>query len=141
MADRKMRVLLFLTAVSFINIRAHAREDHDHHAHEAHTHGAWELFAAIDGKQLSVTMKGPLVDVIGFENQPTDEEDYAAIEKLKSSLRAPQSMFAINTRAGCAISQPVEIFLPEGFDRTPPIDTLQDVQKAQKDGDQHTQFP
>ena len=89
--------------------------DHDHHTPQTHVHGAWELFAALDGDQLSVTFKGPLVDVLGFERLPTNEEERTALRSLKVQLSEAQPLLALDERAGCRMSKPAEILLPEGY--------------------------
>jgi len=121
MVNREAFAFLSIAAIGLSIIPAHAEEECDddhneHHAQEAHLHGAWELFAALDDKQLSVTVKGPLIDVVEFEHQPTSDEEFAAIQNLKTRLGAPQTMFKIDERARCAVAQPAEILLPQGFE-------------------------
>ena len=90
-------------------------DDHDHRAHDVHVHGTWELFAALDDARLSVTLKGPLIDVLGFETVPDTDEEYSAVVRLKDQLKSSESMFTLDGRARCELSEPVAIVLPEGF--------------------------
>ncbi len=120
MVNFRSIIILLSTATALAVGAARAEEPHDHHAHEhhtheAHVHGAWELFAALDDKQLSVTVKGPLIDVLGFERRPADEKEYAAIEELKARLDQPELLFALGGGPDCALSEPVRVLLPEGF--------------------------
>lgn len=111
---------VFLTTVSMaVPLGAALAEEPHHHdatrAHEAHVHGAWELFAALDDSRLTVTMNGPIVDLLGFERLPETEEEHAAVRALEDRLSTPQALFAIDERAQCTIVKPVNILLPEGF--------------------------
>ena len=89
--------------------------DHHHHSHGAHVHGAWELFAALDGAQLSVTVKGPIVDILGFETRPASDQERAAVVALTERLEPAESMVSIDPRANCALTAPVAVALPKGF--------------------------
>ncbi|MEO1251330.1 MAG: DUF2796 domain-containing protein [Pseudomonadota bacterium] len=91
----------------------HAHEDH--RSHDAHVHGSWEMFAALDDAQLSVTMKGPIVDMLGFERVPETDAERAFVADLKERLTSHQTMLAIDDRAGCTSSTPADIVLPAGF--------------------------
>lgn len=121
MVDVRMFAFLATASACIVLNAAYADETHNHghhhkhHAHEAHVHGAWELFAALDESQLSVTMKGPIIDVLGFERLPADEQERAAVETLKDQLGEFELMFTLSDRAGCSLSEPVQTFLPAGF--------------------------
>lgn len=109
-------IILFAGLLSF---PANAAEPHDHdrhhHSHDAHVHGAWELFAALDDAQLSVTIKGPIVDVLGFETAPASDEERKAVADLAALLETPETMLSLDQRADCKASAPVVVTLPEGF--------------------------
>lgn len=97
---------------------AWAEEDHDddhHQSHEAHVHGAWEMFAALDDARLSITIKGPAVDVFGFEAVPTTDEERATVLKMASQLQAAETLLNVDDRARCALSAPGAVKLPDGF--------------------------
>lgn len=94
----------------------HDHEDHDdHRAHGVHVHGAWEMFAALDDARLTVTMKGPLVDVLGFERLPETDEERASVVELKERVMSYQTMLALDDRVRCEASEPAAVVLPEGF--------------------------
>lgn len=121
MVNRRNGAFWPFVMTSLFIVSAHAEPDHEHqddelHTQEVHAHGAWELFAALDDRQLSVTVKGPLIDAVGFEHQPTDEEEFVAIRSLKDRLAEPKALFVINERARCTIAQPAEIVLPQGYE-------------------------
>ncbi|MEM8772878.1 MAG: DUF2796 domain-containing protein [Pseudomonadota bacterium] len=138
MADRRKKTALSLTAaMSIMLLSAHASEDghdhnNDHYTHEAHVHGAWELFAALDDKKLSVTVKGPIVDALGFERPPATQEERTAIKDLKTGLDAPEKLFALSKRARCSVEGPAQIALPKGFS-----EDLSEIEQPGEDGDDH----
>ena len=114
----KLRTTAFLF-VGFSAFAANAGESHDHHhhhhSHDAHVHGAWEMFAALDGAQLSVTVKGPIVDILGFERRPASDQERKAVAALTDRLETVEAMLSLDQRADCALSAPVAVALPEGF--------------------------
>ncbi|MEM9014038.1 MAG: DUF2796 domain-containing protein [Pseudomonadota bacterium] len=93
----------------------HDQDEDSARSHGAHTHGAWELFAALDGSKLSLTAKGPLVDVLGFEYAPKTNEERQSVEALVNRLETPEVMIALDGRGQCALSSPVAVSLPDGF--------------------------
>ena len=117
MVDMRYVVAPFAMQFAIAVGAAHAEEpdEHDHRAHEAHVHGTWELFAALDDAQLSVTLKGPLVDLVGFERPPETKEEHDAIQAMHDRLGVADAMLTLNKRAGCTLSEPVRINLPEGY--------------------------
>ena len=68
-----------------------AQEEHDHehegHEHGAHVHGASQLNIALDGKQLSLQLRGALHNFVGFEHAPETVEETAALNAVNADLR------------------------------------------------------
>ena len=91
-------------------------EEGTHESHAAHVHGAWQFLAAQDGDQLSVTLSGPLVDLLGFENPPQNDQEHAALAALKTRLAASEVLFELSKRANCTPSSEPQISLPAHFD-------------------------
>ena len=106
---------IFAALTPTISIAQDSQADALQTTHKAHIHGAWELFAALDGNELSITMSGPLVDLLGFENRPASAEEKAAVENLQTRLSAPEAILTLDKRAGCTLSGPVAITMPEGY--------------------------
>ena len=121
---------------SVIGTTADHSYDHKPKTQEAHVHGAWELFAALDDKQLSVTVKGPVVDVVGFERPPIDENEHTALKELHTQLIKPETLFLLSERAGCSLSEPAQIAWPEGFSTDPP--SHEDDHEYEHDDDHHS---
>lgn len=93
----------------------HSDEAHDQGAGSAHVHGAWSLFAAIDDDTLSVTLTGPLQDVLGFESKPNTSEEREAVEVLLRDLSEAERLITPDPRGQCDLADSVDIDLPEGF--------------------------
>lgn len=134
MAKLRRSVLLFVApitvAVGGAGACAEEADEHGHRAHDVHVHGTWELFAALDDTQLSISIKGPLVDVVGFEHAPTTEDEHNAIQEMRDRLSGePEMMLALDERANCTLSEPVQIILPEGF-------AQQSIDDAEDHGDE-----
>lgn len=86
----------------------------DHHP-EAHVHGHWEMFAAQDGDRLSLTLKGPIVDVLGFESTPQTTAQHDTITDVSKQLENLDFMLTIDPRAGCSLLEAATLQWPEGF--------------------------
>lgn len=126
MADLRKTALASYAAFLFAAGGAVAGDDHDHEghagehrsdhrAHDAHIHGTWELFAALDGRQLSLTVKGPIFDLVGFEHAPSSTAEREAFQDAQDRLGAPGTLFSLDGRAKCALREPAAIALPDGF--------------------------
>lgn len=134
------RSLLFFIApfaVAVGGASAEEHDEHDHRAHDAHVHGTWELFAALDDSQLSITIKGPLIDVVGFEHAPATEDEHNAIQQMRSRLAAPELMLSLTERATCTLSEPVQINLPQGFPQVDMHEGENHEQEPDKEADHH----
>lgn len=94
---------------------ADEHDDHGHRSHEAHVHGSWEMFAALDDQLLSVTLKGPLVDALGFEAAPKTDKERNAVAALRVQLQSSEKVLVLDERAQCQLTEPATIILPESF--------------------------
>ena len=123
----------------------HHHDDHAHHddgeanlgEQEAHVHGAWEMFAALDDATLSVTLKGPLVDALGFETLPASDEEWNAVAALKEKLLSHKSVLALDERARCDLETPAAIALPAGFSKAVAEDDHDDHDHEDHGHDDH----
>ncbi len=120
MADLRKIPLLLLAALtaSLGATSAQTSEADAQRRHGAHVHGAWRMFAALDGAQLSIVLSGPLIDVLGFETLPQSEEERAAVAALTERLTAPEFLVRPDRRAKCELAGPAAIALPDGFSAT-----------------------
>lgn len=89
----------------------HGDEDHDHDDDDhddasaglgAHEHGVAELFVAWSGADLIVDLVSPAFNIVGFENEPTTDEELAVVADRTEALTTP-GIISINDAAGCAL--------------------------------------
>ena len=71
----------------------------------AHQHGHGTLNIAIEGTRVSMELEVPGNDIVGFEHAAKTKAQRAAVEKAKTQLGAPLSLFRFPTAAGCAVKQ------------------------------------
>ncbi len=106
---------LFASTMLLVTIPAIAMEadqkDHDHDETEelvesqrAHVHGAWQLFAALDGKTLSMTLLGPLADLAETEHPAGSPEEAAALNLLRDKITDLAPLVRVSKKAKCALT-------------------------------------
>lgn len=117
-----LSLVLLISAGSIVQAKEAQAQAQDQRTHDAHAHGDWEFFAALDRKQLSITITAPIVDVVGFEHAPENEKEYAAIGVLNTKLQNPELLFVLDERAACALATPVQIVLPKSFGKNADLD-------------------
>lgn len=71
--------------------------------HGPHEHGVAELSVALEGRQLSVELDGPLDSFAGFEHAPRSATERASLERAMDLLRKPETVLALPGAAGCAL--------------------------------------
>ena len=113
----------------------------DGHRHHAHVHGLWQMFAAMDDNRLSITVEGPLVDLLGYEHVPETKEERAALSRLKEALATP--MVELDDQASCGLTDEIDVQWPDGFedgaaDRGNDHDHMGDDNGHDRERDGHT---
>ena len=90
----------------------HDEDDHDNHAGnnlEAHDHGTAELFIISEGQKLEIELHSPAANLLGFEHEPRNDEQRAAVENLKTKLANANDLFDLSS-AACELSdQDIEL--------------------------------
>lgn len=89
-------------------------EDHDHHQHgslDAHEHGVASLNLVVDGNQVSLELDSPAANLVGFEYQPSTDEDRATVARVKAALEQADGLFTLTAAADCQLQQ-VELDSP-----------------------------
>lgn len=100
---RRPLCALCLAAGFAAALPAAAQQKHSHshgHAH-AHEHGKVEIDAALDGAQLTLTLRSPLDNLLGFEHVPRTDAQKQAAAKLVERLRGDATLIAPDPAAGC----------------------------------------
>ena len=94
----------------------HEDEEHDHDAHhdededhlaggEAHVHGAAEAALVLDGSVLTLSLDTPLESFGVREAAPETDEQEAELEALSDALVTSDTIFTVNSEAGCALTE------------------------------------
>jgi hypothetical protein len=69
--------------------------------HPPHEHGKVTINAALDGNQLVIELDSPAVNVVGFEHEPRDDGERAAVSAAGKLLRDGRGLFAMPKEARC----------------------------------------
>ena len=70
----------------------------------AHEHGVARLDVAVDAKRVSILLETPLDNLLGFEHAPRTDAERAKLAAVLARLRAAQTLFRIDSTAGCTLS-------------------------------------
>ena len=67
----------------------HGHDDHDDHDHSGgiHQHGVSRLEAAFNGSVFQAQLTAPMVDWVGFEQVPNNDQQRAALSDVKALLQ------------------------------------------------------
>jgi len=69
-----------------------------------HVHGHGNLNIAVEDKRVSMELEVPGMDIVGFEHDATTDDQKAAMEKAKTQLAQPLSVFKLPAAAGCTVA-------------------------------------
>lgn len=69
-----------------------------------HSHGTANLDVAVSGGEVTLMLRSPLENFVGFERAPRNEKETAAVRAAAAALREG-SVFAFPAAAGCALTQ------------------------------------
>lgn len=70
---------------------------------DAHEHGAALLTLVLDGETLSMELESPAVNFVGFEYEPTTDEQVQAVEGVLAELEDPMTLFTPAEAASCEL--------------------------------------
>lgn len=104
----KLKHTVLTTAVLFALIGAAAAHDHEKEGTQrqlgTHVHGVGELNIALEGKTLSIELKSPAANIVGFEQLPETDQERAALASSEAKLKDVPKMFAFDKAAKCSVS-------------------------------------
>ncbi len=83
----------------------------DFRQHGAHEHGTAQLNVAVDGKQLLIELLSPAANLVGFEHEPTSDEDIGRATTVAQVLHDANQMFATPLAAECTVDM-VKVEMP-----------------------------
>lgn len=69
--------------------------------HPPHEHGKVIINAALDGNQLVIELDSPAVNVVGFEHEPRNDDERAAVSSAAKLLGSGRGLFAMPREARC----------------------------------------
>lgn len=72
---------------------------------DSHEHGSASLSIAIDDNLISIRFESPAVNIVGFEYQPTDEEQQARVTVAKNKLSNFDTSFKLQGESRCLVLQ------------------------------------
>lgn len=69
-----------------------------------HVHGAGSLQVVVEGDELTLDMDTPLDNLLGFEHEPRDDKQKAAVRKMAQTLRDAAKQFVLTPAAHCTLT-------------------------------------
>lgn len=73
--------------------------------HDAHEHGHATMNLALTGSELVLELESPAMNLVGFEYQPTSDEDKKKVESAASLIQHPEKWITLDTEARCSLEQ------------------------------------
>jgi hypothetical protein len=70
---------------------------------DSHEHGSASLLIAIDNNMISIRFESPAVNIIGFEYQPSSEEQLAIITAAKNKLSNFDTSYKLQGEPDCLV--------------------------------------
>jgi hypothetical protein len=70
---------------------------------DSHEHGSASLLIAIDNNMISIRFESPAVNIIGFEYQPSSEEQLAMITAAKNKLSNFDTSYKLQGEPDCLV--------------------------------------
>ena len=82
----------------------------------AHVHGHGTLQVVLDDPTLSIGLKLPGMDVVGFEHAPETEPQKQAVVEALAQLEDAYALFDLDEAAGCSLAEAESALIPVGMD-------------------------
>lgn len=100
MSSSRLTVSIAAVAVAIAS-SAYAAEEHREQGAHQHGHGSFEM--AIEKSTVSINLRIPGDDIVGFEHPPANDKEKAAIEAAKKKLADALTLYGIPAAAGCKV--------------------------------------
>lgn len=90
-----------LMPLAYAHEENHGHKHHEHHEHEghrhhgAHVHGMATLDLVMDGQELMMHLRSPLMNFLGFEHQPETEQQKAIYQDMLQQLERKDSLLTV----------------------------------------------
>jgi len=95
-----------------------------HADQKPHTHGRLALDVAVDTQTITISMEAPLDNFLGFERAPRTEAERKQVDALVTQLNAADSLFLVDPKSNCTLSQVTLQSKVLGLDSTKPGATV-----------------
>ena len=96
-------IVLSLALISLLGLGL-AQETGGFVQEDPHEHGAALLSVVLEGETLSMELESPAVNLVGFEYEPSSEEDMQAVEDALVQLEDGATLFATAEAASCELT-------------------------------------
>jgi hypothetical protein len=95
--------LAFAASASLAAIAFAADEGHTEHG--AHQHGHGTLMLAVEKSTVSLELRAPGNDILGFEHAPATDQEKKIVAEAKAKLADALGLFGIPKDAGCTVTE------------------------------------
>ena len=96
------RTLAAAVAFGAASAASVANETREHEAHE-HGHGTLDVVAS--GDELVLALRMPAVNVVGFEHEPSTEEQHRLVEEAIETFEDAEALFVPSADAKCSVEE------------------------------------
>jgi len=99
-----------LMSVAYAAQDHHHDHDEAHRHHGAHVHGMATLDLVMDGQELMIHLQSPLMNFLGFENQPETEQQKAIYQDMLQQLEMLDVLLTVE--GSTCLAESIEIDEP-----------------------------
>lgn len=100
------KTLVSLTAAVSLLLTLPVSAEEKHRQLGAHMHGLGTLNLAIEGKKIAMELVVPGMDIVGFENKATTDEQKSQVKTaIKILEKEPVKLFVFSVAAACSFSK------------------------------------
>lgn len=103
----------FLAVIASTTLAFAAGEENREQGPHQHGHGSLEI--AFEKSAVSMELRVPGNDIVGFEHAPKSDAEKSAVETASARLRDPLALFGIPAAAGCKV-QDADVHMHGGKD-------------------------
>lgn len=75
--------------------------------HAAHEHGRGTINVVIEGRIIAIELSGPMANFVGFEHEPSNDEQKRQVVSARERLERPQGFLRFDARADCLLRSAV----------------------------------
>lgn len=99
---------------------------------DAHVHGEAELLIAMEGQRIEMHLLSPAANILGFEHEPANDEQWDALHQAEELLEDTARLFSFGGASCVASSRVVELPYASGHEHEEHAD-----EEGHEDHDEH----